>query len=258
MQPQTEGKNATCPVCGGTGYRTVEGEGHVGYAAPCSCRFERYATARLARARIPPQYENATFETFQVRRDDNPLAGRACSKIFVEVKGWVRDFSPANRRGLLITGPPGTGKSHLAAAALKMAISKGFDGLFWDYQSLLSAIARTWNKYSDNPDRDVYESVISADLLVIDDLGAKRALEWAEDIITDIITMRYNSTKPLIVTTNLPLDPTPVTGPTGFARVSRHLGEVIGDRSRSRLIEMCRVVDTSSLDDYRVRLARRT
>ena len=45
------------------------------------------------------------------------------------------------RSGLLLIGEPGTGKTHLAVAALRILISRGFEGLFFDYQNLLDRIA---------------------------------------------------------------------------------------------------------------------
>ncbi len=71
--------------------------------------------------------------------------------------------------------------------------------------------------------------------------------------MTSIITYRCNHKKPLIATTNLP-DHDLVGKDKDYARKS--LGEVIGQRARSRLHEMCRIVDLSGTADYRLKSAR--
>jgi DNA replication protein DnaC len=80
-----------------------------------------------------------------------------------------------------------------------------------------------------------------------------------EDTVTAIITERCNNRRPLIATTNLP-DPevgdgmverdTGLPG-TAYAKVS--LAQRLGERARSRLFEMCRVVRMPSVEDYRLR-----
>jgi DNA replication protein DnaC len=97
---------------------------------------------------------------------------------------------------------------------------------------------------------------MESDVLVLDDLGSHRVTEWVEDIVTSIITYRYNHRKALIVTTNL--DPKGTAGYTteGGTQVSKkNLREVIGARASSRLSEMCRSVDLFKIGDYRERLA---
>lgn len=82
--------------------------------------------------------------------------------------------------------------------------------------------------------------------------------DWVEDTVTAIVTYRYNHKKPLIATTNLP-DPDmggtlleKSTSPSGHA-FKTTLEERVGERARSRLFEMCRVIRMPSVTDYRIR-----
>ena len=52
----------------------------------------------------------------------------------------MREFPAPERPGLLLAGDTGTGKTHLAVAALKAIIEKGHQGIFFDYQNLLDRI----------------------------------------------------------------------------------------------------------------------
>jgi len=124
--------------------------------------------------------------------------------------------------------------------------------LFFDYQNLLDRIRSTYDKTSGSGDREAYKSAMESDVLVLDDLGSHRVTEWVEDIITSIITYRYNHRKAMIVTTNL--DPKGASGYTtegGTQVLKKSLREVIGARASSRLSEMCRPIDLFGVEDYR-------
>src|SRR5262249_26446764 len=162
----------------------------------------------------------------------------------------VREFPAPDKPGILLEGPSGTGKTHLAVGALKTLIEKGHSGLFVDFQQLLSRIR---SSYSGEGSRDAFESALDAEILLLDDLGAHRAKEYVEDITTEIINHRYNQRKPLIATTNLRTGRlVQSAGPAGTPVHASPLAEVIGERAHSRLFEMCRIV-TLDAEDYRVR-----
>src|SRR4029077_19175875 len=104
----------------------------------------------------------------------------------------------------LLIGEPGSGKTHLAVAALKALLDRGHEGLFFDYKNLLDRIRSGYDSASGASDREAYRSALDADILLLDDLGAHRVTEWVEDTVTSIITDPCNNRKPLIATTNLP------------------------------------------------------
>ena len=87
---------------------------------------------------------------------------------------------------------PGTGKTHLAVAALRRIIAKGFQGVFFDYQNLLDRIRSGFDPNSGSSDREAYRGALDAEVLLLDDLGAHRVLPWIEDVVTAIITHRCN------------------------------------------------------------------
>ncbi len=103
----------------------------------------------------------------------------------------------------MFLGAPGTGKTHLAVAALRGLIARGFEGIFYDFQSLLTRIHSGYDKASGSSDREAYQSALDAEILLLDDVGASRINDWVEDTVTSIVTHRCNSRKATIVTTNL-------------------------------------------------------
>lgn len=251
-----------CPRCGGSGWLIRERNG-ISAADRCPCELAGRAQVIEDRASIPPLFAGATLDNF-VLPQDNPVARNALATVMVQVRKYANDFPVVDRPGLLFIGDPGCGKTHLAVSVLKILIHRGFEGVFSDYQNLLERIRAGYDPASGSSDKEAYRTALDAEILVLDDLGAHRVTEWVEDTVTSIVNHRYNQRKPLIATTNLP-DPDAHWAGSGSSRgvgngsMGDHrvkLAERIGMRARSRLFEMCRVIQMPAVEDYRVRRAR--
>lgn len=270
METNGSGKPRTgledCPVCDGTGLRmevrpgtTASGKpAKLRVAVPCDCRTEQRTSHGLTRARVPRRYEHCSLENFETRFRE---ADGTLAEALLTARGFVRDYPAYTEgKGMLLVGTVGVGKTHLAVGVLDALVrQKSATGLFCDYRDLLKQIQHSYNPQTAVTEMDVLQPVFDAEVLVLDELGASKPTEWVWDTVAHILNTRYNDKRTTILTTNyLNLPPPNATGNGAAAKMrDETLGDRIGERMRSRLMEMCVTIEMRG-PDWRQSLKRAT
>jgi DNA replication protein DnaC len=233
-----------CPLCDGTGWKTLAA-GAERRVTRCDCTLRTRAARLVARARIPKRYEHCELSNFEF---DGPHRSLAPARL--AACKFVEEY-PLDNTGLLLIGPIGVGKTHLAVGIIKeMIASKGIACLFYDYRELLKQIQNSYNSSVQVTELEVLRPVFETEVLVLDELGAVKPTEWVWDTVSLILNTRYNNNRTTIITTNFDDKPAgAVAGPRAASR-EETLGDRIGERMRSRLHEMCRIVRLDG-EDFR-------
>jgi DNA replication protein DnaC len=136
---------------------------------------------------------------------------------------WATTYAadPEATKSLLIVGPTGTGKTHLAWTTIKAAVT-ATGTTDWRAYTAADLYAHL-RPHAGRDSEDAFQSVATVGLLLLDDLGAAKLTEWTEEVTYRLINHRYEQCLPGIFTSNVP---------------PAQLREALGERIASRLTEM--------------------
>ena len=175
---------------------------------PCLCRCGEEARDAEARRQYEVQQQNifekmkreslmderfynATFSNF-IETDKNRRNLEICMK-YVDTFQKMMEKS----QGLLFWGNTGTGKSFAAACIANALLEKHISVIMTSMVKVLELAGMREDE--DN----VLDRIRTADLVIIDDLGAERGTDYSLEKVYGVIDDRYRSNKPMIITTNL-------------------------------------------------------
>ena len=108
----------------------------------------------------------------------------------------------AQREDVLMLGPPGTGKSHLAQAIGRAAILQGHRVVYREAHTLIEEIA---DATLDGSRKDYLAELATVPLLIIDDLGMRKLPHTAAEDLLELVMRRYERASTLL-TSNRPVD----------------------------------------------------
>ena len=240
-----------CTICDGSGLRVVVREDGSRAAKDCECRIQRRVARMIAAANIPPKYELSSFDNYETADRDDKDYTLNSAKYTAEKFVAAYPFDTKGI-GLLFTGAIGTGKTHLATTVLRELIQKkGATGVFFHFHDLIKKIQNSFNRSVQATELEILEPILKAEVLVLDELGASKPSDWIFDTVAQILNTRYNERRTTIITTNYPnreaiLLPGRTLSAFEEAREALRnetLGDRIGERMRSRIQEMCMVVE---------------
>jgi DNA replication protein DnaC len=256
----TKTQSAVCPLCEGTGWKSFPartGAPKDRRVTRCDCQLRARNQALLTAANIPRRYEHCELASYTT---DFPGAHPSLAVAHLLAAKFAQEYDPRDGTGLLFTGTIGTGKTHLAVGIIKELMTRGVACLFYDYRELLKEIQNSYNSTVQTTELDILRPVFETEVLVLDELGAVKPTEWVGDTVSLILNARYNENRTTIITTNLPNLP-PGEYKNNLASTSKDaarqawqdktLGDRIGEPMRSRLHEMCRIIELGGNVDFR-------
>lgn len=167
-----------CPICKNKGYVAYP-EGHGIKLVECECAAKRRSLKRIKRSGLSSLLNTYTFEKFETASEWQKEAKEKAMKYLTDGLGsW-----------LVITGTPGTGKTHLCTAVCKELIDAGKDVRYMQWRQEAPRLKALVN------DRESYEDQIykltHADALYIDDFFKGGVTEADINLAFEILNARY-------------------------------------------------------------------
>lgn len=145
---------------------------------------ERERIGKLARAGVKKRYLNAKVDT-------------------VDTQLYVERFGSDEGRGLYIHGDVGTGKTYLASALASVFVAAGYTVVLTTTLAMLADIQGTFD--DDSSSVAVLQRFTRADVLILDDLGKESGSAWSVSTLFQVVNYRYETMRPLIVTSQYDL-----------------------------------------------------
>ncbi|HVU69348.1 MAG TPA: ATP-binding protein [Ktedonobacteraceae bacterium] len=221
---------STCPICKGAGFlRNDVPFGHPQFGKAIACKCKEQERKRKRRQQLQEisnlgAFASKRFNTFNPRIPGLQEAFQVSTEFAKAPDGW-----------LLLVGPNGCGKTHLAAAIANDCLEKGAVVLFATVPDLLDHLRAAFAPDSTEVFDQLFARMREAELLVLDDLGAQQSSPWANEKLFQLLNYRYNSEFPTVITAN----------PRGLQSTD--------DRIRSRLsdISLVATVNLERARDYR-------
>lgn len=204
-----------CPGCAADAQlRRDQEEQRAMYARIAEERLERKLGASL----IPRRFIGKTFGDYRAETADQKANLAKCVE-------YAENFEQhlADGRCIVMTGTPGTGKTHLAAAiAGHVILNHKATAVYRTVGGLLQFIKGSYGDKAQYTEAEAYASLVEPSLLIIDEVGATKPTEFELATLFAVINGRYEEQLPTIVISNID---------------AKELGAVLGDRSVDRLRE---------------------
>lgn len=156
--------------------------------------------AQLVQTAIPERFIGRTLDTYRAETDAQRKALEVC-------RAFADNFDRHLKLGtsLVMSGLPGTGKSHLAGAILQ-AILPRHVGVYVTLMDLIRMVRETWRRDSETSESQLLARLQAVPLLVIDEVGMQYGTDGERAIVFDVLDRRYRSMRPVILMTNLGRD----------------------------------------------------
>lgn len=182
----------TCRECCDTGYNNGK---------RCSCFMQLVRRLAFERLNSSSQVRLCSFSDFNT--DYYRACGDECYSNMCSVLEYCRAYAEsfsADSKSIFMLGQTGLGKTHLSLAIAAEAIKKGYHAA---YDSIINYLRRIESEHFGRSEGDTLELLLSADLLIMDDLGSEFESSFYSSAIYNIINTRLNYSRPTIISTNL-------------------------------------------------------
>lgn len=190
--------NYTCSDCEDTGFIN-------GYR--CKCLRMLITDIAVSEFNSSSNLAPLSFNTFSLKYYSNEPDSRGISpqKTMENIMGFCKQYADKFSKtapSVLMIGETGLGKTHLSISIANAVIKRGFNAIYSSSLDLFRILQNEYFGRSDG-DKNTIQTILDADLVIIDDLGAEFDSAFNSSCLYNIVNSRLNANKPTIINTNL-------------------------------------------------------
>jgi DNA replication protein DnaC len=195
-----------CSLCKGAGFvhpQLASGVPDYSRVVPCSCR-----AASLLREKqsLLEKYSNLGYLSHYSFDTIRPGAQSRLSSGYANALEAARRYADEPKGWIVLLGPIGAGKTHLACAVANRRLAHGEAVFYVSAADLLDHLRAAFSPESDVSYDELFNQVRNAPLLVLDDVRAEGASEWARQKLEQILNHRYNLRLPTVITSDATIE----------------------------------------------------
>lgn len=188
----------TCEKCHDTGYFQQK---------YCICLTDLIAKLSARELNKSVQFEQCSFENFDLnyyrgfQTENGGSCYQAMEKVYFFCQEYARQFTN-HSSSILMFGKTGRGKTHLSLAIANRVLQNGYNVLYDSAINFLRQVEKEHFGRGGSND-DTLDTLLSCDLLILDDLGTEFHKQFYQSTVYNIINTRMNRDLPTIISTNL-------------------------------------------------------